>query len=113
MLDTEKLIAKVDALTPNQYSKEQKLNWIAQLDHKIDIELRQTHCIPEGRELENPYEDDLYAYWLQAMINHQNAEIAKYNQQITLFNTTYGQFESLVNREYFPKQPAGGNRFRF
>jgi len=113
MLDTEKLIAKVDALMPNQYTKDQKLNWIEQLDHKIDIELRQTHCIPEGKELDNPYEDDLYSYWLQAMIALQNAEIAKYNQQISMFNTTYDQFESLVNRTYFPKQPCGGNRFHF
>ena len=113
MLDTEKLIAKVDALTPNQYTKEQKLNWIEQLDNKIDVELRQTHCIPDLDDLDNPYEDDLYAYWLQAQIALQNAEIAKYNQQITMFNTNYGQFEALVNRKYYPKQPRGGNRFHF
>lgn len=113
MLDTEKLIAKVDALTPNQYSKDQKLNWISQLDHKIDIELRKTHMIPEDEELKNPYEDDLYTYWLQAMIALQNAEIAKYNQQISMFNNTYGQFEALVNRTYYPVQPKPGNRYIF
>ena len=113
MLYTVKLIAKVDALTPNQYSKEQKLNWIEQLDHKIDIELRQTHCIPPAEELENPYADDMYSYWLQAMIAQQNAEIAKYNQQISMFNAFYRDFEAFVNRKYFPKQPCGGNRFHF
>ena len=113
MLDKEKLIAKVDALTPNQYNKEQKLNWIEQLDHKIDVELRQTHIMKPGEQLENPYEDDMYAYWLKAMIDQENAEIAKYNQQITLFNSTYSEYESYVNRNYFPKQPCGGNRFHF
>lgn len=113
MLDTEILIAKVDALMPNQYSKEQKLNWIEQLDHKIDVELRQTHVLKRGQDIENPYENDMYTYWLKAMINQENAEIAKYNQQITLFNTTYNEFESFVNRKYFPKQPCGGNRFHF
>ena len=113
MLDTEKLIAKVDALTPNQYSKEQKLNWIEQLDHTIDIELRQTHCIPDGEELENPYEDDMYTYWLQAQIALQNAEVAKYNQQITMYNAKRKEFDAFVNRKYFPKQPKFGNRFRY
>lgn len=113
MLDTEKIIAQVDALTPNQYNKEQKLNWLEQLDNKIDVELRQTHIIPCGKDLENPYEDDLYINWLQAQIAFQNAEIPKYNQQITLFNSYYAQFEALVNRKYFPKQPCGGNRFKF
>lgn len=113
MLETEKLIARVDELTPNQYTKNQKLEWIDQLDQKIDVELRQTHCIPHHKPLENPYNDDLYVYWLQAKIALQNAEIAKYNQQITMFNSKYNEFESMVNRKYFPKQPCCGNRFHF
>ena len=113
MLDTEKIIAKVDDLTPNQYSKEQKINWLDQLESKIDIELRQTHIVPDDDLLDNPYENDLYVYWLQAQIALQNAEIAKYNQQITLFNTYYDEYGAFINRKYFPKQPVSGNRFHF
>lgn len=57
MLETEKLIARVDDLTPNQYTKDQKLEWIDQLDQKIDVELRQTHYIPHDKTLDNPYDD--------------------------------------------------------
>ena len=113
MLETEKIIARVDDLTPNQYTKQQKLDWIDELDRKIDVELRKTHYIPEGEQLENPYHDEMYTYWLQAKIALQNAEIAKYNQQITMFNSEYSEFGSWVNRKYFPKQPCGGNRFHF
>ena len=113
MLDAEKLIAKVDALMPNQYTKEQKLNMIAELDKQIDIELRKTHYIPEDKPLNCPYDSDMYAYWLKARICLENAEIAKYNQQITMFNTEYGKFSALVNRTYSPRQPRGGNRFHF
>ena len=113
MLDTEKLIANVDALMPNQYSKDQKIFWIEELDRKIDYELRKTHIIPEDEELKDPHESDMYQCWLKAMICKENAEIAKYNQQITMFNTYYAQFESWVNRTYYPVQPKPGNRYIF
>lgn len=113
MEDAEKIVARVDELTPNQYTLDQKLYWIDQLEAKIDKELRQTHVIPEDEEMENPYSDDLYPYWLQAMIAQQNSEVGKYNQHITLFNAKYAEYCAYINRKYTPVHASPGNRFLF
>ena len=61
----------------------------------------------------DPYGSQIYLHWLQAQIASENSEIAKYNQQMALYNTAYQTFCNYINRTYMPKRPHGGNRFHF
>ena len=95
------VIERVDLLEPNDYSPEQKLHWLSSLDGKIFHEVIRTH---EGAETGEapvyqsgdeellvgpPYGEDLYYYYLQAMIAAENSETQRYNKRMTMFNSAY------------------------
>ena len=63
--------------------------------------------------IRDPYVSQIYQHWLQAKIASENAEIAKYNQQMQLYNAAYQYWAGWLNRNYMPKGPRGGNRFRY
>ena len=116
-------ITMVDALRPNQYSKDMKIRWLSRLDGMIWQEVIRTH---EGgaetfdgyssEELESkemlvaaPYDEDVYNNYLQAMID-ENGEAGKYSQSITLFNAAFVRWRNWYNREHMAKD-AGTFRF--
>ncbi len=117
-------ITMVDALRPNQYSKDMKIRWLSRLDGMIWQEVIRTH---EGAaetfdgyssaELESkemlvaaPYDEDVYNNYLQAMIDRENGEAGKYSQSITLFNAAFVRWRNWYNREHMAKD-AGTFRF--
>ena len=118
------VIDHVDRLKPNPFSTSQKIEWISQLDRTVWEEVIKTHDRPpafasvetfDGYSEEDldeepligqPYGDDCYYYWLQAMIDKTNGEIERYNQNITMFGTVYNQFTGMYNKRYMPLQPA-------
>jgi hypothetical protein len=117
-------ITMVDALRPNQYSKDMKIRWLSRLDGMIWQEVIRTH---EGgaetfdgyssEELESkemlvaaPYDEDVYNNYLQAMIDRENGEAGKYSQSITLFNAAFVRWRNWYNREHMAKD-AGTFRF--
>ena len=117
-------IGQADRLKPNQYTVEQKIRWLSTLDGKVLAEVFQTH---EDNPVESfdgylnsdpgtqlmipfPYDEDVYVTYLQAQIDRENGEIAKYNQSISLFNSNFMTFESYWNRNH---KPLGGARFRY
>ena len=117
-------ITMVDALRPNQYSKDMKIRWLSRLDGMIWREVIRTH---EGgaetfdgyssEELESkemlvavPYDEDVYNNYLQAMIDRENGEAGKYSQSITLFNAAFVRWRNWYNREHMAKD-AGTFRF--
>ncbi len=116
------VINRVDELAPNQYSDEQKIRWLTSLDGQIYEEIIRTHCeriresfsVYEDTSCELivpfPYAEDLYSWYLQAMIAAQNAESGKYEQMRVLYNDALRRFESWYNRTHMP---IGGRRFRF
>lgn len=120
-----KIIAQVDNLEPNQYTTEQKLEWLSNFDGKVFEELIATHndaAISSFSPHENeesellipfPYGWDVYTHYLQAMIAVENAEDGKYNQQIMLTSIAYQSYTDMYNRTHTPIGPVGGNRFRF
>lgn len=119
------IITRVDVLEPNQYSQNDKLAWLSQLDGQIFEELILTHEHPHGATFEpysmlsdhllvpEPYGSEMYLYYLQAMIADQNGETAKYNQQISLYNVAYLNYANRYNRTHRPIRIRGGNRLRF
>ena len=118
-------ITNVDRLKPNQYTDTMKVKWLSKLDGQIYKEVFLTH---EGNEVKAfngyddaaqdtvllvpyPFDEDIYTYFLQAQIDKENGEMGKYNQNITLYNNAYRNFQNDYNRTHMPLPK--GTRFRF
>lgn len=117
------LIDRVDLLEPNDYSPEQKLHWLSTLDGKVFREVIETHDDAEVTELPEyvngdeelligaPYGEDIYYYYLQAMIAAENSETQRYNKRMTMFNAAYQGWTNFYNRTHMPKR--AGSHFLF
>ena len=118
------IIERLDLLEPNDYSPEQKLHWLSTLDGKIFREVIQTH---EGAQIEtpaqyetgaetlivdDPYGEDIYYYYLQAMIAAENSETQRYNKRMTMFNSAYQDWTNWYNRTHMPAGTAD-DRWKF
>lgn len=117
-------IAMVNALKPNQYTDNQKVAWLSQLDGKIYTELIATHeggaeSFSEYDETDTatellvpyPYAQDIYNYYLQSMIDRENGEVSKFNQSAALYNNSYAEFAAVYNRTHVPLPRVSAFRF--
>lgn len=118
-------ISLVDKLKPNQYTEDMKKKWLSKLDGLVFKEVFQTHednpiesfegYEEAGMETEllipYPYDEDIYNYFLQASMDKENGETAKYNQSITLYNNAFLTFQNFYNRTHKPI--SSGTRFIF
>ena len=118
------IIAAVDLREPNSYTRAEKLRWLSALDGRIEDEVLKTH---EGYEpgermreystgeeellIPFPYCEGVYTHYLIAMIAAANAETARYNQQIALYNAAYSQWWNAYHAAHMPRH--GGRRFSF
>ena len=117
------IIERLDLLEPNDYSAEQKLHWRCSLDGRIYREVIQTHediwspfpdCYESGDEellVSEPYGEDLYYYYLQAMVAAENGETQRYNKRMTLFNSAYQGWANWYNRTHQPRRRRPGFHF--
>ena len=114
---------RIDELKPNSYTQTEKIKWLSSLDGVIKSEIIDTH---EGGEdiafsgyTENedlttvllvPYPYDvIYLRWLEAQIDYNNGEIAKYNNSLIAYNDAYDLYQKYYNRTHMPK----GKKFKF
>lgn len=121
-------ISLINELEPNQYTDENKIAWLSDLDTQIYHEVFLTH---EGNTLESfdgyaadvdqddtdllvpaPYAQDIYIYHLQAKMAFENREIGEYNAASTMFNNAFQRFANRYHATHMPLSP-GGVRFRF
>lgn len=121
----EEAVSLVDRMKPNHYDHEQKVKWLSKLDGLIFKEVILSHAgmhppvftgydnaLPDTPLLvPYPYDEDVYNYFLQAQIDKENGETAKYNQSISLYNASYKAFADWYNRTHMPL-PARA-QFRF
>lgn len=117
------IIERLDLLEPNDYSAEQKLKWLCALDGRIYREVIQTHediwnpfpaAYESGEEellVGQPYGEDLYYYYLQAMVAAENGETQRYNKRMILFNNAYQSWVNWYNRSHRPHRRGPGFRF--
>jgi len=111
-------IDKVDNLYPNQYSEEQKVDWLSRLDYDIYHNLILQHEYNEGEE-EVKYEpysvndmahsliapfpyDELYIAYLRVKIDEANEETANYNNSVALFSSYYQNYAGMYVRKHTP-----------
>lgn len=123
-----KIIDLVDAQKPNAYEEKTKIAWLDKLDRTAFQEIISTH--EEGDESFEGYDEDtdgetellipdeyqnVYLYWMYAMIDFANQEIQRYTNSMIMFNNEYAQFGNWYNRTHMPKQTwikGAGGRIR-
>ena len=116
------VISKVDALKPNTYTPEDKMDWLSNLDARVKSQIIDAHeChdpIPfygyDSEDMEllvpAPY-DEMYLRWLEAQIDYHNGEDDRYNNAIILFNNAYEGYKKHYTRTHMPI--SKGKRFVF
>lgn len=114
------LIAQVDRNNPNAFDQRTKLQWIAQLDGKIALDVmlmdvaeteqfRYTH--PEALEQEPlvrfPH-DDIYELWLDMKIHAAHGETQRYQNALLLYNAAYKNYVRWFAHTYSPAGNSTG-----
>ena len=120
------VIAMVDRLKPNRFTKEDKYKWLSDVDGMICRELIDTHEDSPLTEAFTGYEaetdaekeliapfpyDQIYRWYLESQTDLGNMEITKYNNTRNLFNAAYLTFTDWYNRTHMPKQQVSGFTF--
>ena len=119
------VISKVDALKPNTYTPDDKIDWLSTLDARVKSKIIDAHeggenitftgydgLVDQDTELlvPAPY-DEMYLRWLEAQIDYHNSEDGRYNNAIVLFNNAYEDYKKHYTRTHMPL--SKGNRFVF
>ena len=119
------VISKVDALKPNSYTPEDKVDWLSNLDARVKTQIIDAHECTEPVTFDGydsladqntvllvnaPY-DEIYLRWLEAMIDYHNSDDDRYNNAIILFNNAYEAYKRYYTRTHMPK--SNGSRFIF
>ena len=120
------VITNIDAIEPNQYTTANKLSWLNRLDNQIWDELILTHehepdigdytphtATSDDLLVPSPYGEEIYEYYLKAMITASNHENVKYNFTMALFNAAYTRYSAWYNRNHVPIPPFPENRLHF
>ena len=98
----------------NQYTYEEKVRWLSEIDKRIFNEVISRRADsgiskfdgysassdPDTRLLVSSGYDDIYIYYLEAMINKANCEYSRYNNSMIMFNTLYSLFKRHFNRTH-------------
>lgn len=116
------VLRKVDMIKPNRFTKEQKIDWINEIERQLWFDVVSTHENPKGIRLREydvnsdpdivliappPY-DEVYQLYVQCQIDLGNMEIAKYNNDRVLFNNALMTFRDYWNRRFMPIQRVEG-----
>ena len=112
------VLAAADAVKPNAFSEEVKLQWINEAEGMVqtDVLLRAiddvvTYEWPTDENTEllvKPPHDKLYLAYLIAMIDFTNGEYNKYANTVAMFNTHLSEYAAWFQRTYRPADNGGG-----
>ena len=115
MATINEVIERVDKIKPNVYDESQKAEWIYRLDGKISKEILKEeppkhYVYPEDADNEllapHPY-DDMYVFFLEAMIDYSNGEYDRYNNAMEMYYSAFYSYAKLYQRENMPKSSGG------
>lgn len=103
-------IDEADSFKPNAFTYAQKTGWINVVEGRIQTDVWliadvQQHTWPtdQGAHLlvDAPF-DDMYVWYLSAMIDFANGETNKYQNTMQLYNSRYGEYVRWYARNYNP-----------
>lgn len=110
-------IDNVDNIKPNEYSVEDKVQWLSFIDLIIVNDVLKTHEGYDGRYddftgysadklsepliVPSPY-DRLYTAYLKMKIDGENGETARYNNSASLFNSYMMEYRKFYNKTHMP-----------
>lgn len=116
-MTVKECIDKVDSVKPNQYSIEEKVDWLSFLDRKIIEDVLKTHedydpkydtfpgysadKLADGMIVEAPY-DSIYVAFLKMKIDEENGETTRYNNSATLYNSYLTEYKKHYNKHHKP-----------
>ena len=110
-LTAGRMLGRVDALLPNQYSREEKMRWLAEAEGFVLREVQQlAGALPEVTEdyvltAEAPY-DQMYRYYVEAQVHYANGETARYNNAVSLWNNGFLTYRDYCCRRETPEGRA-------
>ena len=103
------MLGRVDALLPNQYSRAEKMQWLAQAEGFVLREVKQeTGALPQLTEesaltAEPPY-DELYRHYVEAQIHYANGETVRYNNAAAQWNNAFLTYKDYCCRSAVPRR---------
>ena len=109
------MLGRVDALLPNQYGREEKMQWLAQAEGFVLREIcRVTGPLAALEEdaalaVEAPY-DELYRHYVEAQIHYANGEMARYNNAAAQWNNAFLTYKDYRCRRERPQRSAAALR---
>lgn len=105
------VIERVDKVKPNTYDDNTKADWIYRMEGRLRREVikenpPQQYVDPDDNDREllvdYPY-DNMYDYYLMAMISYQDKEYGDYNNAIQMFENIYEEHAKWYIRTNKPK----------
>ncbi len=119
-LTAGQVLAQVDGLLPNAYTREEKLRWLLQAEASLLREVRQpvgeTVSIPQELAedtvltAEPPY-DELYSLYLQGQIHYANGDMTRCSNAMSLWNQGVAAMQAERLRR--GNGPQGARSLRF
>ena len=113
----QECINRFNYLKPHGYDDETLIRWLSTLEQRIYHEIICWHY--EADEFVHPlYTEkdltaellvpdeyaDVYLYYLQAQVDYFNAETARYNNAMAMFNAALSNFADNFNRSHMPRE---------
>ena len=111
----QEVVDQADLLSPNQYSQEQKLQWLGELEGRIYLDVK----LASEQELEQVWQSwpgtltvgwphsDVYLHWLLAKLHQANGELELYQNRMESFNASYQNYVNWYIRTYDPAHTPG------
>lgn len=111
-MTVQEVIDRVDRVKPNAYTNADKLDWLNEVEGKVQTEIFLLHPdklsklknVSDDLMVPFPY-DSLYDFFLQAQIDFYNNEYDKYANTYEMFNVKWREFEMWRSTHY----PTRGN----
>lgn len=115
----DEVITYFDEQCPNQYSREEKIRWISELDERIYEDIIKPRQPLLYVTTFNGYGDDaygdtvllvpsmfkdIYKYWIEKNVDINNREIGAANNAIANFTAIYEDYYAWYNRNHIITQ---------
>ena len=98
-LTAGRMLGRVDALLPNQYSREEKMRWLAEAEGFVLREVTEDYVLTA----EAPY-DQMYRYYVEAQIHYANGETVRYNNAAAQWNNAFLTYKDYCCRTAAPRR---------